>query len=146
MFSATKLMALLPLLLQASASPLANTASAANTTDVGIPLAQDGASTSRIDDQGRSRILLCSDANKSGTCINWGQKDHCWSFDDPALKIYNDAISSIYPLEGNGVTWTFWENYGCKGRALDGIVAPGINNLQDFNFNDIGSSLSWRLR
>jgi hypothetical protein len=101
-----------------------------NGTVQGIPSFQDTDSSfePKIDDQGRSRVLLCSNSKRQGTCINWGQKDHCCelreievlgylmtnnlilgSFDDPNLKIYNDAVSSIYPLEGNGVEWSFWE-------------------------------------
>jgi hypothetical protein len=34
---------------------------------------------------------------------------------------------------------------GCKGRSVK-VVAPGIDDLRDFNFNDMGSSLSWRLQ
>lgn len=39
-------------------------------------------------------------------------------------------------------TYVADRNFGCSGRSLGGIVSPGINNLNDFGFNDIASSIS----
>ncbi|KAK4451184.1 hypothetical protein QBC34DRAFT_58845 [Podospora aff. communis PSN243] len=98
-----------------------------------------------IDNEGRSRIIFCNDANRQGQCLNWGQKGHCWDFRDKQLAPWNDAISSVYPQE-SGVVWTLWEHYDCKGQGLD--VWGNVDNLRNaaIDFNDKTSAFSWRLR
>ena len=98
-----------------------------------------------IDGEGRSRIIFCNDADRKGQCLNWGQKGHCWDFKDKNLAPWNDAISSVYPQE-QGVVWTLWEHYDCKGQGLD--VWGDVSNLKNaaIDFNDKTSAFSWRLR
>ncbi|KAK8041346.1 hypothetical protein PG994_014353 [Apiospora phragmitis] len=54
-----------------------------------------------------------------------------------STSAWNDQITSIGP--DAGTTCTIFENYGCSARSLGGIVNPGIYNLNDWNFNDIGT-------
>ncbi|KAF2264225.1 hypothetical protein CC78DRAFT_250932 [Lojkania enalia] len=100
----------------------------------------------RQDDHAHADI--CTDANHGGFCINFGLRalgiSHCWDFKNGGgidLTAFNDHLSSIFPHE-QGAVWTLYENFGCSGRSLGGIVAPGIDNLQSFGFNDIASSIS----
>ncbi|KAK3387953.1 hypothetical protein B0H63DRAFT_509638 [Podospora didyma] len=97
-----------------------------------------------IDPNGQSRVILCNDAFHGGQCLNWGQKGHCWDMNDPNLAPFDNAISSFYPQD-QGVVWVLWENRGCSGASLQ-VVAPGIDNLADFGFNDRASGFSWFLR
>lgn len=76
-------------------------------------------------DDPQSTILLCTDTNHGGSCINWSQKSHCCEysrfndanacmvkltmakpgdFQDPALNPFNDQVSSAYPATPN-IAW-----------------------------------------
>ncbi|KAK3387344.1 hypothetical protein B0H63DRAFT_521403 [Podospora didyma] len=96
----------------------------------------------RQDENGRFRIVICSGSHGSGQCLNWGQKGHCWDFNDDNLKAYNDAVSSVYPQQ-QGVAWTLWEHTKCKGAGLE--VYGAVENLADYGFNDKTSAFTWRL-
>jgi hypothetical protein len=77
----------LAFILQAVASPIAQQPEATNATISEIPMFQDtpdGDFEVKIDGNGRSRVLLCSNSNRGGTCINWGQKNHCCTSSNPA--------------------------------------------------------------
>ena len=39
-----------------------------------------------------------------------------------------------------GFTHDYDSNDGCTGASVTNIVSPGINNLQDFGFNDRAST------
>ncbi|KAE8445771.1 hypothetical protein EG329_012829 [Mollisiaceae sp. DMI_Dod_QoI] len=78
-------------------------------------------------------------------CINDNFQPACENFQVNTGVCYNlggnwnDAISSIGP--DSGTTCTIWYDNGCSGRSVSGIVNPGIYNLNDWNFNDVASSV-----
>ncbi|KAK5656677.1 hypothetical protein OQA88_4657 [Cercophora sp. LCS_1] len=143
-----KIFTLLPLALSAFAAP---TEPSTNSSVALIPYNKtvhgaDGGIAPLIDSDGRALIRFCSDANGRGQCLSWKQKGHCWDFRDENLKPWNDAISSVYPANDEGVIWTLWENYNCGGQGLD--VWGNVDDLRfaAINFNDKTSAFSWRLR
>lgn len=102
-----------------------------NETDIVL---LEGATTTGLVD-GRAHITFCSDANGRGQCLTWQQKNHCCEspslflaplnlaaahsdslrekkigdFRDDTLKPWNDAISSVYVNNQEGVIWTLWQ-------------------------------------
>ncbi|KAK1830200.1 hypothetical protein QBC39DRAFT_331744 [Podospora conica] len=138
--SLKSLLALLPLALSAMAAPSPTTFEMAYANDTSEVARRAVA----IDGDGRSRIIICNDSNRGGQCLNWGQKGHCWDFRDDNLRPFNDAVSSVYPQE-QGVVWVLYQDIDCKGASMT-VVAPGIDNLKDYGFNDRISSFSWYLR
>ncbi|KFY92795.1 hypothetical protein V498_04765 [Pseudogymnoascus sp. VKM F-4517 (FW-2822)] len=78
-------------------------------------------------------------------CINDNFRPACNNFELPTNYCYNfqgnwnDAITSIGP--DKGTTCILWFDWDCKGRSVSNIISPGIYNLNDFNFNDVASSI-----
>ncbi|USP77668.1 hypothetical protein yc1106_04942 [Curvularia clavata] len=54
-------------------------------------------------------------------------------------------ISSIYPLFGSSII-TIFSNANCQGGWQLDVVAPGINNLEDFGFNDMARGIKANFR
>ncbi|KAK8112983.1 hypothetical protein PG984_013509 [Apiospora sp. TS-2023a] len=81
-----------------------------------------------------THLYVCINSNFGGACTNIQvNTGDCFSISGN----FNDAITSLGPDQGT--TCTIWQDSGCSGRSLGGIVAPGIYNLDDYNFNDIST-------
>ncbi|KAL8876670.1 MAG: hypothetical protein Q9198_005172 [Flavoplaca austrocitrina] len=85
--------------------------------------------------QAVTHVFVCTDSNFKGRCENLeSTKQGCYTL----FNGFSDTISSIGP--DAGTTCTLWDNAGCSGASLGGIVKPGIFDLADFGFNDRASS------
>ncbi|KAL8672883.1 MAG: hypothetical protein Q9224_007548 [Gallowayella concinna] len=77
-------------------------------------------------------------------CIDKGFSDRCRNLESGTNGCYdlgngfNNAISSLGP--DTETTCTIYDNGGCSGASVGGIVSPGINDLTDYGFNDRASS------
>ncbi|KAK2049996.1 hypothetical protein LZ31DRAFT_548814 [Colletotrichum somersetense] len=87
--------------------------------------------------QAITHLYICADANFSGRCENLqSTTGQCYNLQNG----WNDVVTSLGP--DAGTSCTIWENNGCSGASISGIVSPGIFNLADsnWNFNDRASS------
>ncbi|CZS97805.1 uncharacterized protein RAG0_06712 [Rhynchosporium agropyri] len=104
--------------------------------ETGVTLSPAVAVQRRLSSRAITHVYVCINSNFSGACqnvqVNTGG---CYNF----VGNYNDAISSIGPDQGT--TCTIWFDAGCSGRSVGGIINPGIYNLNDYNFNDVASSV-----
>ncbi|KAL8664094.1 MAG: hypothetical protein Q9168_007974 [Polycauliona sp. 1 TL-2023] len=83
--------------------------------------------------QAITHVYVCTDSNFHGRCQNLESTKQ-----DTLSNGFSDTISSIGP--DAGTTCTLYDDVGCGGASLGGIVKPGINNLSDYGFNDRASS------
>lgn len=82
-----------------------------------------------------THLYVCIDKNFGGRCQNLQTvTTGCLDFGNG----FNDAITSLGP--DKGTTCTIYDNPGCTGASVGGIVNPGINDLTDYGFNDRASS------
>ncbi|KAG8693935.1 hypothetical protein FRC08_008804 [Ceratobasidium sp. 394] len=81
-------------------------------------------------------VFFCTDANFRGRCVTVSgfSSGQCVGVGAD----FNDQVTSFRP--SSGLSCTIYSDAGCRGRATGGVVAPGINNLADFNNNDAMSS------
>ncbi|CAO1603233.1 hypothetical protein XANCAGTX0491_006825 [Xanthoria calcicola] len=85
--------------------------------------------------QAVTHVYVCTDSNFRGRCENLeSTKQGCYTL----FNGFSDQISSIGP--DAGTTCTLYDDVGCGGASLGGIVRPGIYNLADYGFNDRASS------
>ncbi|KFY23580.1 hypothetical protein V493_05762 [Pseudogymnoascus sp. VKM F-4281 (FW-2241)] len=90
----------------------------------------------KIDARAITHFYACINSNFQPACQNFAvNTGGCYNFSGN----WNDAISSIGP--DKGTTCTLYYDSGCRGRSVVNIVSPGIYNLNDFNFNDVASSV-----
>ncbi|KAL8788717.1 MAG: hypothetical protein Q9213_001531 [Squamulea squamosa] len=82
-----------------------------------------------------THLFVCIDKNFGGRCQNLETTTNvCFNLGNG----FSDSISSLGPDQGT--TCTIYDNQGCSGTSVGGIVSPGINDLSDFGFNDRASS------
>ncbi|KAL8802919.1 MAG: hypothetical protein Q9223_006430 [Gallowayella weberi] len=87
--------------------------------------------------QAVTHLYVCIDANFQGRCENLESTKQV-PMPDTLFNGFDNTISSLGP--DAGTTCTLYDNPGCSGASLGGIVKPGINNLADYGFNDRASS------
>ncbi|KAF2736681.1 hypothetical protein EJ04DRAFT_521710 [Polyplosphaeria fusca] len=76
---------------------------------------------------------MCTDKNRGGACLedHIEAVNHCFQISDG----FAGKISSVF-TDDTGVIITLFSNSDCNGGLQLDVVAPGINNLEDFGFND----------
>ncbi|QRD04814.1 hypothetical protein JI435_107420 [Parastagonospora nodorum SN15] len=86
-----------------------------------------------VEKRGNGNFYVCTDKNFGGICQNLAfTTDVCYTLASP----FQDSISSAGP---DSYACSVYQDNGCNGNNIL-ITKPGINNLADFNFNDIISS------
>ncbi|KAH3978879.1 hypothetical protein HBH98_101760 [Parastagonospora nodorum] len=105
-----------------------------------------------VEKRGNGNFYVCTDKNFGGICQNLAfTTDVCCKHAmfripcsrpvantciDTLASPFQDSISSAGP---DSYACSVYQDSGCNGNNIL-ITKPGINNLADFNFNDIISS------